>query len=693
MREFTKNGNDGGGSFRSCLTIMVIFLLFVSAGVFPCPAVAAEGTLPGVYPPVYPLQRPSYGSNSFPLRRNALGTVRPRLGINHGGLLTNQGTITWLAGSNANLAAVKDTTGWNRLVDWDIGFQRHDVIAAFSTTKNTNCTIAVDVNGNAWAAGDTTIPDDTNPAVSSIINEINRSGSKFHNGHIVQVACGSGHFVALRDDGTVVAGGRNNGTQLSGIDGQTGVVKIAAQEGVTALVKADGSCIITGQNSCSGCGAYYQNQAIAKAWATPNAANPIIDVALGRHLSIALRADGTVEVCTVWSFSPNVSSWKNVVQVYASDAGVGAMQANGSVLRVSSGADNRFVALTAPEDVTVAADRAFYVSGGQYSTIALLNNGKYATSADSNGNNGLDHLFPGNWNSQFGNGFDYGPVIDASAESGEYPHSLSVVLTAGDTQYQNNIYYTLSTDGNTPPEPTRQSPHYTEPIVIGENSRLRAKIITADGINGMELQRSYTIAYSAVVITPAFEKYHGRQLVTLALLSSDAEHTAIRYTINGSTPGAGNGMEYTAPFAIENRTVTVKAVSVDRQTGKVGTVVEKTYQHVAQSALLESLKVVYADGSELTGSVASAAGREIRAEADVFSIAQSPCTLVLAAYRPNRSLYAIKLKRVNIAQGTSGKVSTEGLQLPNDVTGYTIKAFLMEGFSTLTPIGNYIERK
>jgi len=97
----------------------------------------------------------------------------------------------------------------------------------------------------------------------------------------VAVAAGSGHMLALKNDGTLAAWGFNNFGQATVPAGLTGVVAIAARGDYSLALKGDGTLVGWGDNSLG--------QAAA-----PFGLNNVKAISAGDGHALALRADGTV---------------------------------------------------------------------------------------------------------------------------------------------------------------------------------------------------------------------------------------------------------------------------------------------------------------------------------------------------------------------------------------------------------------
>jgi hypothetical protein len=153
-----------------------------------------------------------------------------------------------------------------------------------------------------------------------------------------------------------------------------------------------------------------------------------------------------------------------------------------------------------------------------------------------------------------------------SPAAGTYPTHQSIVLT--DSTPTAAIYYTSTTDGSIPTDPTTASTHYTAPIpVSGNGAKMNIKAIAA----GAELIKSaivtgaYTITYataSTPAASPAPGPYSSNQSV---VLTDSTPGTAIYYTsATGSIPANPTTAStlYSGSIPVSgNGTVTIKAIA------------------------------------------------------------------------------------------------------------------------------------
>jgi len=102
---------------------------------------------------------------------------------------------------------------------------------------------------------------------------------------VTAIAAGSSHTVALKNDGTVVAWGDNWGGQTNVPGGLRGVTGIAAGSGHTVALKDDGTVVVWGMT-------YDGTNHVAAT--TPAGLRGVTAIAAGENHTVALKNDGTV---------------------------------------------------------------------------------------------------------------------------------------------------------------------------------------------------------------------------------------------------------------------------------------------------------------------------------------------------------------------------------------------------------------
>ena len=137
---------------------------------------------------------------------------------------------------------------------------------------------------------------------------------------IVAVAVGYYHTVGLKADGTVVAVGNNDDGQCN-VSGWTDIVAVAAGDYCTVGLKANGTVVAVGYNKYGQCD--------VSRW------TDIVAVAAGWDHTVGLKADGTVvAVGNNDDGQCNVSRWKDIVAFAADWDHTVGLKADGTVVAV-----------------------------------------------------------------------------------------------------------------------------------------------------------------------------------------------------------------------------------------------------------------------------------------------------------------------------------------------------------------------
>lgn len=230
-----------------------------------------------------------------PASRGAIAT-----GYSYAVVLKADGTV-WGWGENTS-GELADGTFTNRSLPLAIpGLS--GIVAVASGTYHL---VALKNNGTVWAWGSNyygQIGNGTNSTSSTVYQVSGLSG-------MVAVAGGSGHTVAVKNNGTVWTWGANttgalgDGTLTSRltpvqVSGLTGVVAVAAGNGHTVAVKSDGTVWSWGNNATGqmgdGVGVSYRTAPVQASGLTG-----VVAVAAGDGRTFALKADGTV-----WAWGAN----------------------------------------------------------------------------------------------------------------------------------------------------------------------------------------------------------------------------------------------------------------------------------------------------------------------------------------------------------------------------------------------------
>ena len=168
--------------------------------------------------------------------------------------------------------------------------------------------------------------------------------------NIVAVAAGLGHTVGLRSDGTVVAVGSDSDDQCSGVASWSDIVAVAAGWYHTVGLRSDGTVVTTEPNSDVG------------DW------KDIVAVSAGGWLTLGLRSDGTVVATGLNGYGQcDVEDWKNIVAVAAGDRHAVGLCSDGTVVTVGNNCDSQ-CDVSSWEDI-------ISVSAGESLTVGLRSDG------------------------------------------------------------------------------------------------------------------------------------------------------------------------------------------------------------------------------------------------------------------------------------------------------------------------------
>ena len=139
------------------------------------------------------------------------------------------------------------------------------------------------------------------------------------------LAAGYNHTVGLKADGTVVAAGSNSCGQCD-VSSWTDIVAVAAGSHHTVGLKADGTVVAAGDNE--------RGQCDVSGW------RDIVAVAAGSFHTVGLKADGTVAAVGMMQFGQcDVSGWTDIVAVSAGRRHTVGLKADGTVVAVG---DNEY---------------------------------------------------------------------------------------------------------------------------------------------------------------------------------------------------------------------------------------------------------------------------------------------------------------------------------------------------------------
>ena len=137
------------------------------------------------------------------------------------------------------------------------------------------------------------------------------------------VAAGGYHTVAVKNDGTVVATGRNYEGQCN-VSNWTNIVTVSAGWEHTVGLRSDGTVVAT---EFTGKQESYRNQCDVSGW------TDIVAISAGTFHTVALKNDGTV-LSTGWNEygQCDVSDWRNIIAITAGDDYTIGLTKDGTVL-------------------------------------------------------------------------------------------------------------------------------------------------------------------------------------------------------------------------------------------------------------------------------------------------------------------------------------------------------------------------
>ncbi|MBR0136667.1 MAG: hypothetical protein IJM18_10725 [Clostridia bacterium] len=172
--------------------------------------------------------------------------------------------------------------------------------------------------------------------------------------NIIAAACGRGHSVGVRADGTVAACGTNTSGQVGGTASWSGVIAAACGDDFTVGLRSDGTLLSCGSNAYGQC--------------ETSAMSGIVMIACGSRHTVALRSDGTVVACGDDSSGQcSVSEWTNIVAVFAGGEHTVGLKADGTLVACGSNDKGQCSVGDVSNVLNVAC-------GASY-TLVLLNDG------------------------------------------------------------------------------------------------------------------------------------------------------------------------------------------------------------------------------------------------------------------------------------------------------------------------------
>jgi alpha-tubulin suppressor-like RCC1 family protein len=220
-------------------------------------------------------------------------------------------------------------------------------------------------------------------------------------GGVTAIAAGESHTVALKNDGTLVAWGDNESGQVTGtpttnapwsaiaspvtLGGQvlSGVTAIAAASGHTVALKNDGTLVAWGYNYFGEVTGTPTTEAPYYAIANPiilggQVLSGVTKIATGRIHTVALKGDGSVVEWGVDDYGQAlmptvpVAAQSGVTAIAAGYAYTVALKNNGSVVAWGYDGHGQTTVPTVPES---AQSGVTAIAAGSYHTVVLKNDG------------------------------------------------------------------------------------------------------------------------------------------------------------------------------------------------------------------------------------------------------------------------------------------------------------------------------
>ena len=185
------------------------------------------------------------------------------------------------------------------------------------------------------------------------------------------LSAGNSHTVALRNNGTVVAAGKNNSGQCD-ISNWQNILAVSAGNSYTVGLRGNGTVVATGSNIFGQCD--------TAGWMD------IVAVSTGNFHTVGLRSNGTVVATGANSYGQcNVGSWTDIVAISAGDAYTVGLRSDGTV--VATGVNSSGQCDTGSWKNIVA------ISAGTTHTVGLRSDGTVITA----GTNSSGQCNTGNW--------------------------------------------------------------------------------------------------------------------------------------------------------------------------------------------------------------------------------------------------------------------------------------------------------
>ena len=145
------------------------------------------------------------------------------------------------------------------------------------------------------------------------------------------------------------------------------------------------------------------------------------------------------------------------------------------------------------------------------------------------------------------------PTFSVDPADGPFNEAQSVTITSETDDAK--VYYTKTTDGSTPADPTADDTEATSAITVDQNTKIKAIAIKGEHASDI-VSAEYTFKVVTPEITSSPKHFLSKTNVSIASTTG----ATIYYTTDGSTPTTESGV-YSAPFEISaNATITAYAV-------------------------------------------------------------------------------------------------------------------------------------
>ena len=336
----------------------------------------------------------------------------------------------------------------------------------------------------------------------------------------VIIACGDGHTVGLKADGTVVT------TNSTNVSGWSNVVAIACGERHTVGLKADGTVVTT------------INSTNVSGWSN------IVAIDCGLRYRVGLKADGTCVVVGEENGDGrcNVSGWRNVVAIACGYVHTVGLKADGTVVAVGQNSEGEC-------NVSGWRNIVAIVCGFRYTVVLKADGTVVAVGYNGNGQCNVQSWKLARYDKK-GLLIAKTPInlLDKTRVKGFTIEGIQPANTNRKVAFKvDNKWNKLSTDGALSPLPTQA--------------------ITSDSI----LEEGNTVAeLTALTNVPSLV---GKMVYPAFALYADSEATVmptIGMTVNAeidTTVDVYTKTDYSQEFVLHNKSdVLVKSISVDSNT-------------------------------------------------------------------------------------------------------------------------------